>query len=99
MSFFIARHALTFDHASPHTRFSSVNYIYAGSFWIRPEKDTEVDTLMHQATAPGTSGEETSIGYSSRPVQLGALVYVLVMYLGILCIASSLSDFDLTFSL
>ena len=29
---------------------------------------------MHQATAPGTSGEETSIGYSSRPVQLGALV-------------------------
>ena len=29
---------------------------------------------MHQATAPGTSGQSTSIGYSSRPVQLAKLV-------------------------
>ena len=49
-------------------------HINAGSFWIRPEKDAEVDTLMHQATAPGTSGESTSIGYSSRPVQLAKMV-------------------------
>lgn len=51
-----------------------ISFIYAGSFWIRPEKDAKVDTLMHQATAPGTFGESTSIGYSSRPVQLAKLV-------------------------
>jgi len=51
-------------------------FAIAGSFWIRPEKDATLQTLMHKATAPGTSGESPStyIGYSSRPVQLAKLV-------------------------
>lgn len=44
-----------------------------GSFWLRPHQDASVESLMHQATAPGASGDGSSVGFSSRPVQLGKI--------------------------